>query len=126
MEYPQTAERIKAVLEHLGLSAYKFAFTLGYKTESTIYQYIYGKTELTPVRAKRITDAYPEINHLYLIGKEDNLVLDEESRLELKLLNKKGERPESLEITVMKLNNNVIDLKREVQVLAKLVRQLTK
>ena len=93
----------------------------------TIYQYLQGRVELTPKRARRITDAYPEINYLYLIGEEDILVLDSESLLEQSLLKAKKEREENpLEWKINLLNENVVDLQKQIAILTELVDKLVK
>lgn len=60
-------ERIKALLEHLGLSGKKFAESLGMERADRIYNIQKGRNNISPNMAAIITMKYPLINMEWLL-----------------------------------------------------------
>ena len=71
--------RIKALLNHFKLSRNAFGIAIGDTNGSKFNHIISGRNGISEKLARRITDAYPEINYTWLMeGKGEMLVIKEE------------------------------------------------
>lgn len=75
------SERLRTVLDILGITAYKLAKELGYKTPSTVYHVTNGKNGLSHQLMEGIVKRYPTVNYLYLKNGQGNPLLTSEEEV---------------------------------------------
>lgn len=69
------SERIIKLLEHLNLNAVALANALGKDRPQFIYDIVKGKTHnISPTLAKQITSVYTDINSVWLLTGEGNML----------------------------------------------------
>ena len=80
MKYPKDKERLEQLLSHLNITSYKLSIELGYKSTTSVYTIERGEKPISSQMANKIVLKFPEINLLWLIGKESNMLSDPEQQ----------------------------------------------
>lgn len=74
------SERIQKLLDLLEVNAVAFASALGKDRPQFIYDIIKGKTRnITPGLARQITSVYPQVNSVWLLTGEGDMLVNEVS-----------------------------------------------
>lgn len=71
----ETKDRIKAIMEHYGLSVGEFARKVGVKTNQAVYDILSGKTRsVSSAMCGKIGSAFPELNKGWLLTGEGSML----------------------------------------------------
>lgn len=65
------------LLNHLKISANKFAFEIGLNANTAIYHVKNGRNNISPELAKKIQKRYPELNYNWLLTGEGSMLKSE-------------------------------------------------
>lgn len=77
-------QRIKMVLQHLGLNANEFSRNIGLLRPQAIYDVANGKANLSGKFATKIIAKYPEFSYAWLLTGEGDMLVNTESKTERK------------------------------------------
>lgn len=69
-----SSEILQELLDHLGIKANRLSVEIGDNSNSRIYYVRNGRSKISPKLAKAITNRYKEINYMYLLTGEGELV----------------------------------------------------
>jgi hypothetical protein len=86
------SERIKKILEYTGLSANKFSKTIGLNTSQNIYDIINGKHGISKVLAETITVKYLNIDKIWLLTGEGEMLKKDDINFHKNILNEPMEK----------------------------------
>tara|TARA_R100000687_G_C6397763_1_gene140334 strand:- start:319 stop:804 length:486 start_codon:yes stop_codon:yes gene_type:complete len=78
-------EVLAELLNHLKISANKFAFEIGLNANTAIYHVKNGRNNISPELAKKITKRYPELNYNWLLTGEGEMKKGEAAASEAEL-----------------------------------------
>ena len=74
------SEKIEKLLKHLNINAKVFSERLGYTRPQVIYDIQKGKTKvISPDLASKIISVYPEINKVWLLADEGDMLVRSEN-----------------------------------------------
>ena len=121
----QDAKRIDELLAHLAISAYQLSQELEYKNPSSIYHVQKGDSNISPQMARKITDKYPEISYMYLIGKGTDLLASKDI-IKQQMFLKRAEQTVKQTFNEQWLNLliDIADIKRNQQIIIQKLSKL--
>lgn len=70
----KSSERMKKVIAYAGVKTNKFSKTLGYNSPNKLYHIISGRNDISREIAGDITRSYPEINRVWLLTGEGEML----------------------------------------------------
>lgn len=73
MDKQRSAEMLKETIDFIGITYYELSKELGYKSTSSIYHIKDGLNNISNSLAQKIVARYPQVNYLFLMGKEPNV-----------------------------------------------------
>ena len=107
------SERLQAVLDGLGESAYSIHTKLGYTSHGAVYHVVSGKNALSEGMIRRIVESFPNVSYTFLkngIGKPLLRTVDEQNQQNI--LNTQGNAEHNFLLKLAKMPEQLDNIER--------------